>query len=248
MPYTAGRDRLLPLFGRRSKYTPGRGFAKHLELTRLPAGFYLAAPEGEHACLARTGVPGLTKAAKVHPIGSPPIQRMWPDVKPLLTILALALALSSNWPGHGSVGLERTGDVLQIALPVGAGLSALILQDWMGFGRLAALMLVSQGATHLLKHAIESRRPDGGSNGFPSGHTSAAFAGSGFVAFRYGNRYAWPLHLAAAVVGYSRLTADKHGLMDVAGGATLSLLSCWGLVRRRRSPGGRSRFSLRTSD
>jgi membrane-associated phospholipid phosphatase len=157
-------------------------------------------------------------------------------MRPFLSALALAGSLYSAWPGHGSLALERTGDVLQIALPAGAGWAALALRDWVGFRQFAVMMLVSQGATHLLKHTVQSTRPDGGKNGFPSAHTSSAFAGACFVGFRYGNQYAWPLYLAASVVGYSRLTADKHGPVDVFGGAALSVLSCWGMVRRRRTP------------
>ena len=152
-------------------------------------------------------------------------------LKPVVHLL-LSFSLAAL-PGAGSLGLERTGDVLQIALPAGAGLAAIALRDWAGVAQLAALMVTSQGATHLLKHTVKSQRPDGGKNGFPSAHTSSAFAGAGFVAMRYGTRYAWPLHVAAALTGYSRMTARKHGLLDVLGGAALSLLCSWALVRRR---------------
>lgn len=151
------------------------------------------------------------------------------------SLLHAAFALSmAALPGSGSLELERTGDVLQIALPAGAGACALVLRDWVGARQLGLLVIVSQGATHLLKHTLKTPRPDGGRNGFPSAHTSSAFAGSGFVAQRYGHRYAWPLHLAAALTGYSRMTAHKHFLVDVAGGASLSLLCSLGLVRRRK--------------
>jgi membrane-associated phospholipid phosphatase len=140
-------------------------------------------------------------------------------------------------PGAGSTGLERLGDVLQIALPAGAGLTAVVLRDWPGVWQFSALMVTSQGATHLLKHTLQTRRPDGGRNGFPSAHTSSAFAGAAFVAMRYGNRYAWPLYAAAAATGYSRMTSEKHSFVDVAGGASLSLLCSWALVRRRQRSG-----------
>lgn len=154
-----------------------------------------------------------------------------------LSILTLAGTLATASPDQGTA-LERTGDILQIALPAGAGIGAVALRDWVGLRQFAVVMVVSQGVTHLLKHTLKTRRPDGGRNGFPSAHTSSAFAGSGFVAFRYGNRYAWPLHAAAALTGYSRIAARKHWTLDVLGGAALSLMSCWGLVRRR--PAGRA--------
>jgi membrane-associated phospholipid phosphatase len=166
-------------------------------------------------------------------------------VKWLWSVITI-LGMVSSLPGFESRVLERTGDYLQIGVPATAGIASLALRDWAGFRQFAAVMLVSQAATHLLKHTIQSSRPDGGRNGFPSAHTASAFAGSGFVAFRYGNRYAWPLHVAALVTGYSRITARKHGPVDVLGGAAVSLLSCWGLVRRRprsadRGAGARSK-------
>jgi hypothetical protein len=91
-------------------------------------------------------------------------------------------------------------------------------------------MITSQGATHLIKHTVKSRRPDGGGTAFRR-HTSAAFAGSG-CALRYGNRYAWPLHLAAALTRYSRMTAGKH-LVDVFERSRTELSVCVLLVRRR---------------
>lgn len=136
-------------------------------------------------------------------------------------------------PGAGSVPLERTGDILQFAVPAAAGAVALGMRDWAGVRQWGALLIVSQGATHLIKHAFETPRPDGGRNGFPSAHTSAAFAGAAFVAWRYRSRYAWLLFAAATLTAYSRLTADKHFLIDVFGGAVLSLLCTWLLVRRR---------------
>jgi len=151
-------------------------------------------------------------------------------LKPFGHLLATLLAVL---PGSGVVGLERVGDVLQFAVPAGAGAAAIVMRDWAGVRQFALVMIVSQGATHLIKHTVKSRRPDGGKNGFPSAHTSSAFAGAGFASFRYGMRTTWPLHVVAALTGYSRMTANKHHFVDVFGGAALSLLCSWPLVRRR---------------
>lgn len=150
------------------------------------------------------------------------------------SLFALVLAVL---PGAGSVGLERSGDILQFAIPAGAGVATLALRDWVGVRQLSVLVVVSQGATHLLKHTLKTRRPDGGRNGFPSAHTSSAVAGAAFVAWRYGNRFAWPLYAAALLTGYSRMTAGKHGLVDVIGGVCLSLVCAWVFVRRRAESG-----------
>ena len=140
--------------------------------------------------------------------------------------------------------VERSGDVLQIALPASAGAATLALRDFVGTRQFVIALLVSTAASHLLKRVINRRRPDGGRWGFPSAHTSAAFLGSGFVHFRYGWKYAWPLHLAAAFVGYSRVASNKHWPSDVAGGAVLSLAVCWLLVRPRRPKSGSRRRAV----
>ncbi len=145
----------------------------------------------------------------------------------------LAWSITSPIPGQGSHEVERAGDVLQIALPAVAGLSTLALRDFVGTRQFVVALVVSTGASHLLKRVLNTSRPDGGRWGFPSAHTSAAFLGSGFVQMRYGMRYAWPMHIAAAFVGYSRVAANKHWVIDVLGGAALSLMTCWIFVRRR---------------
>jgi len=146
----------------------------------------------------------------------------------------LAGMVSTSLPGHGSVAVERSGDYLQIALPTVAGASTLFLKDLVGFRQFAVSFIVGQGVTHILKRTINRKRPDGGRHAFPSAHTSAAFGGSAFVQLRYGMKWAWPMHLAAAFVGYSRLTSDKHWISDVVGGALLSFLACIAFVRRRK--------------
>ena len=92
-------------------------------------------------------------------------------LKPFGHLLAALLAIL---PGSGSVALERVGDVLQFAVPASAGAASIAMRDWAGVKQFALVMIVSQGATHLIKHTLKTTRPDGGRNGFPSAHTSSA--------------------------------------------------------------------------
>jgi membrane-associated phospholipid phosphatase len=141
--------------------------------------------------------------------------------------------LAAGWlwlqPTHpaASETVERIGDWLSLLLPASAATVTLLERDYVGSRQFVYSTLVSQGSTHLLKHTIDRTRPDGGGLSFPSAHTSAAFLGSGFVHRRYGWKVAWPLHVAAIYVGFSRVHADRHWTSDVVAGAGISLATCW---------------------
>lgn len=71
---------------------------------------------------------------------------------------------------------------------------------------------------------------------FPSGHTTTAFA-IAVVAAQRERRWAIPLLLLAALVGYSRVYVGAHFPSDVLGGAVLGILSalfCLALAPRFR--------------
>ena len=149
---------------------------------------------------------------------------------PSALILVLLAAAPIQARAQGSV--EEAGDVLRYVIPA-TGLGAtLVLADWQGTAQFALSMGANLGATYVLKTVVGRERPDGSnSRSFPSGHTSVAFQGAGFVHFRYGIRYALPLYAAAGFVGYSRIEAGKHYLGDVLAGAALGVLSAWLVVR-----------------
>jgi len=125
--------------------------------------------------------------------------------------------------------IEKTGDVLQIALPLTALAATYTLDD--PEGRKALLM--SYGATftvtHILKRTVKKVRPNGWNTlSFPSGHTSSAFSGASFLAKRYGWEVGVPAYLAASFVGYSRVHAEQHDWVDVTAGALLAVgLNQW---------------------
>jgi membrane-associated phospholipid phosphatase len=162
-------------------------------------------------------------------------------VRRALSLLWIAGQFALPAPGQDTLAVERSGDVLQIALPAAAGITTLALRDYAGTRQFVYALIASQGGTHAIKHIVNRRRPDGGRYSLPSAHTSAAFLGSAFVHRRWGLRYAWPLHLAAAFVGYSRVVTGKHWVTDVLAGAAMSLLAVWLLVRPRNGRRRRSR-------
>jgi len=123
---------------------------------------------------------------------------------------------------------EKSGDILQIALPAIAGISTLIYKDGQkGTLQFAKSMLVSIIVTHGLKTIINKKRPNGGNYAFPSGHTSAAFTGAAFLQKRYGLKIGIPAYVLASYVGVTRVNAKKHDYWDVLAGAIVGIGSSY---------------------
>ncbi len=149
----------------------------------------------------------------------------------LAGIAALALLAATARPAQAKSGAELGADVLQLALPaVGLGAAA-AGSDWEGAGQLARSSSSALALTYVLKLSIDARRPDGGGESFPSGHTAAAFAGASFLTRRYGLRVGLPALGAASFVAWSRVHTRDHHVRDVAAGAGISILSALLLVQ-----------------
>ncbi|WP_000188914.1 phosphatase PAP2 family protein [Vibrio metoecus] len=118
--------------------------------------------------------------------------------------------------------LEVYGDIAQYGIPLTAGLITAIHMDGEGMMQLAEGAFWTAAATEALKLSVDAQRPNGGSQSFPSGHTSAASQGAAYLQFRYGSTYGIPAYAAAALVGYSRVDANKHYWRDVAAGMALA--------------------------
>jgi membrane-associated phospholipid phosphatase len=128
----------------------------------------------------------------------------------------------------GKSGLEIYGNVAQFAIPGTAAVISLFEgeePDTEGLLQLGISTLVTVGIVHGLKFVVDRERPEGTDKGsFPSGHTAAAFSGASYLHYRYGWQYGVPAYLAASVVGYSRVEADKHFVSDVVAGAAIANL------------------------
>ena len=141
------------------------------------------------------------------------------------------LGLTSPVGVRASDGVELAGDVLQYVLPATAAGLTLGYRDGKGaveFGESAALTL---GVTYALKYAIDERRPNGGGQGFPSGHASISFSSAEFMRKRYGWEYGIPAYAAASFVAYSRVEAGQHQAHDVVAGAAIGIVSSYIFTR-----------------
>lgn len=121
--------------------------------------------------------------------------------------------------------LRAVGDILQYVLPWGA-LMAIAFTGASSAKQWLMVVLGTMIVTQVMKYAFNltslGRRPDGGSNSFPSGHTSGAFSGAWVFVAAFG--WVWgavPLALAT-LVGLSRVVSKRHHWRDVVAGAAVA--------------------------
>jgi membrane-associated phospholipid phosphatase len=134
---------------------------------------------------------------------------------PAVALAAVALAAL---PALADTDSERrVGDVLSLALPAGVAAVELWRDDRAGAWQLAQVFALTTGMTEVLKNTTGVTRPDGSDDkSFPSGHAARAFAAAAYVQQRHGGSTAWPLWLAGAYVGHTRVQADRHRWSEVA--------------------------------
>ena len=75
--------------------------------------------------------------------------------------------------------------------------------------------------TTSLKISVDRPRPTGGAHGFPSGHTSAAFATASVLEGHYGWKAGVPAYALASFIGWTRVRDNVHFLSDVVVGSTI---------------------------
>ena len=136
--------------------------------------------------------------------------------------------------------LEGTGDVLQIALPVSAGIMTLVNGDYEGTKQLALSYGTTLAITYSLKYLVAKRRPEGREqyDAFPSGHTASAFSGASFIQRRYGWKYGWVAYTLASIVAVSRMEGPDgyHDFWDVLAGATVGISSTFIFTSKYAAP------------
>ncbi|MDR1477027.1 MAG: phosphatase PAP2 family protein [Rickettsiales bacterium] len=143
--------------------------------------------------------------------------------------IALAFLLLSAHAANARAGLgaERSGDWLQLLIPISALAYSASISDWKGAEELLLSAGATAAATHALKSGIKEDRPnqpeDTEGSSFPSGHTSFAFSGAAYWQTRYGWGIGAPMYAAASYVGWTRVDAGKHRWPDVLAGAALGI-------------------------
>lgn len=123
--------------------------------------------------------------------------------------------------------IHDAGDILQFVLPATAAGLTLGHCDGQGALQLSESMAVTLGVTYALKYSIDAKRPNGGGQSFPSGHTSISFSAAEFMRKRYGWEYGVPAYGAASFVACSRVESREHHPQDVVLGAGIGILSSY---------------------
>lgn len=91
---------------------------------------------------------------------------------------------------------------------------------------LATAMMVT--VVNGVKYGVRRTRPNGESDGFPSGHTATAFMGATLLAHEYGHKSIWiPIagYSVATATGVLRVLNNHHYASDVLVGAAIGILS-----------------------
>jgi membrane-associated phospholipid phosphatase len=153
-------------------------------------------------------------------------------MKKTVTILALIISLWPIQTAYSRDYLRDAGDVLEIAMPISAAAATLYKKDFKGFVQFAEAFAATLLVTEGLKYTVRETRPNGGSNSFPSGHTSAAFCAASYLDIRYGTPWGMPAYVLAALTGWSRIESNNHYPWDVAAGAIIGVASNLIFTRR----------------
>jgi len=166
------------------------------------------------------------------------------SLRSLRIFCCLLASLGGIASASATDSIASAGDILQFVLPAAAAGMTLAVPAatgseegtpflgktigiWDGqgaqeFGESAGATL---GLTHILKYTVSERRPDGGSQSFPSAHTSISVSAAEFIRKRYGWEYGIPAYALAGFVGYSRVEAREHYPHDVIAGAAIGFAS-----------------------
>ncbi|AUN99049.1 PAP2 family protein [Bacteriovorax stolpii] len=137
--------------------------------------------------------------------------------------------------------LSKFGDLSGQLLPnaiyaLGQSLAG-VNGDPEGYRRAIGMLKASayaSGVTTALKYTIREPRPINGhkdKNSFPSGHTTTAFAFSGYVLGEHGWAWGTPALALSTFVGISRINDNRHFLHDVLAGATIGLSYGLGIAK-----------------
>lgn len=146
-----------------------------------------------------------------------PLRRLAERTDAVIAVL-LVLTVLATVPDN-----RRMGSALQVVLPlIALGCAAARGEAVEGLGRFVVLQIGIKSPKYLIGESPISQRPDGGDNGFPSGHTAVATFGAVQVI-----KHCAALHpvtraagiTAAAFTGGSRIESGRHTLWQTMAGA-----------------------------
>jgi hypothetical protein len=170
-------------------------------------------------------------------------------------LLAFLVCAAVTPKSQAADAIAQTGDILQFVLPITAGGLTLAYPQSEGGGTVEDLLghaeeklgigyrdtkgtvefaestALTLGTTYILKYAVNERRPNGGTQSFPSGHSSISFSSAEFMRKRYGWEYGIPAYALASFVAYSRVEANEHHPHDVIAGAAIGIASSFLFTR-----------------
>jgi hypothetical protein len=142
----------------------------------------------------------------------------------LISIATLALVSHAQ----AKSGWQKFADAGAYGLPL-AALGYTVAKDDIKEGgyQLAFTGLTATATTRSLKYLIDAKRPNGGGEGFPSGHTTTAFFAAAYLEDRYGWEVGLPAHVLAGAVGYARVKSKNHNWGQVIAGAAIGEVSAY---------------------
>lgn len=147
----------------------------------------------------------------------------------LLLVAALAAALINAANAQDCGDLEKVGDTLTFALPIGALALTTLKRDGEGAMQWTKTGAMAGATTGIFKAIGDKTRPNAstGRQSFVSGHSTGAFIGAAYTYTRYGKGWGIPAYGLAILTAYSRVCAQKHFADDVLGGAMVAMFANW---------------------
>ena len=169
----------------------------------------------------------------------------------LCLLIVPASAQDKRYHGDGIDNVLRFVPVAAVYGLKVAGVESASSWKRLAVNTVASYALVA-GSTWGLKQTIHQRRPDGSNrHGFPSGHTSLAFASATILHEEYFRRSPWISvggYAVATMVAVDRVRRDRHEWGDVCAGAAIgvggTMLGYW---IGDKITGERSRYSVAVS-
>lgn len=126
--------------------------------------------------------------------------------------MQILLGVVAIWVALAAPNSQKIGDRLQYAIPIVGLACSFELKEAGDYFLRYALGL---GAVHAFKNGLPDEginlRPDGGGNGFPSGHTYSATYGASYLVRQCSQRVPYLGTIAAVAASYTAVTRVESG-------------------------------------